>query len=663
MNYINPFSFFDINSLNASLIQKAKKEKLTELALSKKHYILYQDIEVDDDLLIDLAEDLLNPHLRHYHDFINDHPRFSDFLENGQLEVFEDFPQSVLFESVEFRDFLYPYLEDAFQMALVNAYQSRDLRMLKAIQNHFLYKEFQNPSVLFGDLKIELEHEIKELKRTYKIINYPQIKFSQVEEQLDLLRSIVDIECINALPRQLVHFSNSIALLLCNLSKRLYTMGDAESIDFFEFADLANQLHTSGHAKTMVDTTYRRFRHSYYERLGLAVENDVPALKANDEFLSAEVKRGLKQMDEIKKKLSNRTIQSKGLQTRQASLACSVLENISTDNFLLELTRPDHSEIRLQVLSEVFFILKTCHSTNKALALSMIQQYQILYRTDVHYLEKYKGLEQEIEGSINDELVDNSQENLPLWKVFLLGTKEKASEHWNVVLDKQAQWLGQDLTTEEGKDKAKFLLSLILTGILLAIVFTATAKFLTGKYELSETQVTLEKRKAYRWNTKDYTKEKFYTERSKYVGNQLPNGSQPFKKCFGDNIEDGNNTFIVQNPFPYDAVMCLYNPQNNQVIQQAYVQSKAAHTFINLPDGTYSVKINLGKDWNPIKPNFCSLYGAFDTESHYFKMKRKHNFELKNGSSIYSEWYTVEKVENLFYSLSAASYFNNRIWK
>ena len=152
-------------------------------------------------------------------------------------------------------------------------------------------------------------------------------------------------------------------------------------------------------------------------------------------------------------------------------------------------------------------------------------------------------------------------------------------------------------------------------------------------------------------------------ERSKYIGNQLENGATPFMQCFGENNVDGNNKVVFHNPFLEDALVCIFNPKTNEVIQQAYVVGKSTYAFQTLINGTYSMKLYVGKNWNPLKPNFCSLHGAFDSNPHYLKLKKKHNIELTGASFVVLPEVQTdsETLDDLFFDLSARSFFNNHV--
>ena len=293
----------------------------------------------------------------------------------------------------------------------------------------------------------------------------------------------------------------------------------------------------------------------------------------------------------------------------------------------------------------------------------VITHYAPLYELETHFEVKFEQLEKAIQADISDEIVDANQKEIPKLQRALEQSKSKLSFLWEKLPPlppAMQQFLDEEDSTQEQLAK---LFPIVVSIVLMLSLAFAAWKYLNTKHEMSETQIILSEKKAYRWNTKDYTKEKFYVERSKYIGNQLENGATPFTRCFGENNVDGNNKVVFHNPYTDDAVVCLYNPVTNEVIQQAYVTGKSTYAFQTLPSGTYTMKLYLGKDWNPLKPNFGSLHGAFDSNPRYLKLKKKHNFELTDASFVVLPEAQVDSdnLKDLFFDLSARGFFNNHL--
>jgi len=153
--------------------------------------------------------------------------------------------------------------------------------------------------------------------------------------------------------------------------------------------------------------------------------------------------------------------------------------------------------------------------------------------------------------------------------------------------------------------------------------------------------------------------------KSKYEGNQLQNGSHPFSRCFDEGLYDygSGNQLILTNPTDFDAIACVYAPDstNKKIARHIYLRAGARQTLHHLPEGAYTLRYYLGKDWNPIKPNFCGLHGAFDTRPHYLKLSRKEGtLEFTNNTSHSLRLAPDEADGKHFIEISASAFFSNR---
>lgn len=169
----------------------------------------------------------------------------------------------------------------------------------------------------------------------------------------------------------------------------------------------------------------------------------------------------------------------------------------------------------------------------------------------------------------------------------------------------------------------------------------------------------------YKYVTKKLKDETFVKQKSKYKGNKLRNGAEPFVTCFGSGIVDArvSNRIKLTNNSYDDAVVCIYDRANKVTVRHAYIQRGKSFVMTNIPNGTFTAKVYLGQDWNPLKPNFCSLHGAFDTNPHYVHLSKHFDQIQMNGTNI--QQLTIdERVENedgkkQFFHLSASGYFKN----
>lgn len=155
----------------------------------------------------------------------------------------------------------------------------------------------------------------------------------------------------------------------------------------------------------------------------------------------------------------------------------------------------------------------------------------------------------------------------------------------------------------------------------------------------------------------------FVKHRSKYTGNQLPTGVLAFPRCFEEGVYDessGNELSLINNT-EYDAVACVYAIDSFLIVRHAYLRRGEQLQMQDFPKGAYTIRYYFGKNWNPLKPNFCGLHGAFDTQPHYRKRSKYAEpltFTLNTHKSVQIDQLTIE--EGIFPKISASTYFKNR---
>lgn len=153
--------------------------------------------------------------------------------------------------------------------------------------------------------------------------------------------------------------------------------------------------------------------------------------------------------------------------------------------------------------------------------------------------------------------------------------------------------------------------------------------------------------------------------KSKYEGNQLENGSQPFIRCFDEGLYDygSGNHLLLSNPGNFDAVACVYAPDsmNRKIVRHVYLRAGGQQNLYHLPEGAYTVRYYLGKDWNPLKPNFCGLHGAFDTRPYYLKLSKREGTLVFTENVSHSLRLAPDNTEGKrFIEISASAFFSNR---
>jgi len=148
---------------------------------------------------------------------------------------------------------------------------------------------------------------------------------------------------------------------------------------------------------------------------------------------------------------------------------------------------------------------------------------------------------------------------------------------------------------------------------------------------------------------------------SKYKGNQLANGSSPFRDCFGIGLFNGNARLTVKNGANSDAVVCLFDMNLGRTIRNEYVQKNTTHTIYNIRQGYYKIRVFFGNDWNPEIQNPCGVKGYFESDANFSEFDDVQYFEDNfNGYSIATiTLYTISGGNASTSGISQSQFFGN----
>lgn len=163
----------------------------------------------------------------------------------------------------------------------------------------------------------------------------------------------------------------------------------------------------------------------------------------------------------------------------------------------------------------------------------------------------------------------------------------------------------------------------------------------------------------------DFYKQDFIVKKDSFIGNQLDNYALAFPRCFGSGVYGGQGSLVIKNISTADVIACLYL-KDSLIVRHAYIQKGDRVLFTELPPDSLGLKFYFGNDWNPLKPNFCSTHGAFDSDFRYWLARKKlPPATLANGAliAIFKEESImlpdgqIVPFKTAFHSVSAAAYF------
>jgi len=161
-----------------------------------------------------------------------------------------------------------------------------------------------------------------------------------------------------------------------------------------------------------------------------------------------------------------------------------------------------------------------------------------------------------------------------------------------------------------------------------------------------------------------FEEQDFIVQKSEFQGNQLPTRSIAFPNCFGEGASGGGGFLVVSNQTTEDMIACLYYP-DSLIVRHAYIRQGQQAGFRDLPLDSMRMKVYLGHDWNPLKPNFCGTDGAFDTNPQYMRLREHivpgrqltNRIVIQGQTSVELPNGTTEAYRKVLRPISARSFF------
>jgi uncharacterized protein YecA (UPF0149 family) len=305
----------------------------------------------------------------------------------------------------------------------------------------------------------------------------------------------------------------------------------------------------------------------------------------------------------------------------EAAKMMSLLIDLFRPDVCVALMKSEHEQVKLELFKKLLPIIHFGRRRNPIEVLKFLDKIEELVKSDKDFLKKIE----EIGDQILDDLRNPTKKKKtktkrkpiyrdPLEKVSL---KQRLLDIWNnfrVFLSEETN--GPDRIVQLGIIGG-------LGGMVLLIVFFIIS-MLNKTYQLEDDQLASVEPVAFSFESKR-KKYDFEERKSEFVGNQLENGAKPFARCFGEASKAymSYNFAYIYNNTEEDAVVVVYTAADStKTVNHAYIRAGERFTFVNLPSGDFNFRFYMGKDWNPLKPNFCGLHGAFDTNPHYVKLSK-----------------------------------------
>lgn len=744
MIYINPFEFLEIESSQQPIVDAAVAQKLAVIKQSEKGFLIYQDHQVDEVLLLQIANELVQPERSAFHKFIQTHPLLLAFLTNADPLFFEQYEASLLYQNKKFKAFVAPYFLEAFNAYLPLAFDQNRKIIIRQMVDCPLLPSGAPGKTGFRALRMQIEKELAIIQSSYQQLKWGRTQFEAKPHQLcNAATSYLRPRLLNLLPQHFDDLRGKIASLWADLARLIFERFPADRRYFYQLIQAAHQLEVrpavrtrlqedlqflaaglAGRRAQYLEASEDRFEKQLQwirnveqgligkalsaeqmtvlldenllaEELVLYQSNPLRLQQLTDEMskLALSLWRRFEQLPLFEKVVeltflispiyNNSTSKKTSLTSKHFELLrfllpllktrlrkklkvgfdeantnswVRLLKNLFEPKLIQQLQHHSNIPARRHLFDQLLPVMHLLRRSSPVGILDLLDQLEPVIRKDATLRRMTDALSDRIELEF-EKSARLKVTRKPKWQKAPQRDPLDRLTIWQKTGDQLLllrAFLFNDETT--GPHRVIYLVSLfVLTGTLGLASYSITKS-------LNTTYVVEEHPSHLRFSDARYKEPKFVRDRSLYVGNQLKNGAKPFSRCFGEGtyVFGSGNVLHLKNTLPEDAVVCLYDPSSKAIVRHAYLRSGAALSFWHLPKGSYTIKVYAGKDWNPIKPNFCGLHGAFDTNPHYLKRSKKEGpLEFDTNNTYRLHLGADAEMDNGFktFSISANSFF------
>lgn len=468
-------------------------------------------------------------------------------------------------------------------------------------------------------LKQETQSILKRLRLLRKDVRREQW---EPQATVNLAKSIVDVNQVNRLP-------NSFRLFKQQLVNELFFL----STDLWEVEEDIN---------------------AYMAILQLTLQLDQPVLPfipSEDQSLLLQSLKALRKHTRLKRT-------EEVIEVNANKLIDLLKELFSTEMCQILLQR-DHYLAREKALADLLPLIHYARRREPVAVLNFLENIRALAQSDPNFLSRL--------NQTDDKILNDLQFPSPLvkeQKTYAAPAKRDPLERttsWDLIQD-QLQTLRAYLLEERSGPNR--LVQLGIVGGLGSFILIAGTVVLPMLFKAEPIEPTYYKKYEHFVPFEQRPVAEYIKKKSLYVGNQLRNGSRPFSDCFGTELKAvTGNQVTINNPTDMEAVAVLYFADQPIVARHIYIRSKKKYTMRNLPNGNYKIRFYTGKDWNPLKPNFCGLHGAFDTNPQYFKLATREGLLECTGAAriqIDLDMNEVGAYHKRFPRISARGYFSGK---
>ncbi|MCB9253009.1 MAG: hypothetical protein H6605_11110 [Flavobacteriales bacterium] len=267
MNFINPYKLLGVEAVDNGEIKRAKRKILAQIELSDDGAIQYGKFRLNKSDFLSIIDQLDDPERSDHYIYLLSLPHLSAFLEEGDLNFFESYQNSPIYQKKSFVDFISPYFAKEFNEAFKYAFDQRDIFLIRSlVQNPPLVNQLHEARLYEGVYQSlqKLSDKLHQI-RTNIDDESGEYEEENVDQVLDDIQSLVKVEVLNALPNYFQSIRNEIAQKIRNVSVAVFNnLNDAE--EAMEIISFAIRLKISSLTKVNIEQDYEQIKEIYEER-------------------------------------------------------------------------------------------------------------------------------------------------------------------------------------------------------------------------------------------------------------------------------------------------------------------------------------------------------------------------------------------------------------
>lgn len=565
MQFINPLEILGLSNFEVASaidndsIKKAKRKLFADIELSANESLDYHGLNLSKSECEKAIDQLGNIDYKEFYLYLCSNDKLNNYLISGEDLLFKRFKQDSIFKVPEFIEFISPFFAPKFDKSLSHAFENEDEQLVKSILKTSILFTQDDINTAYKSLTKLIQERISEIKTIREDIRDEVSAYDDddIDEVLDLVHEYFPVDLINLLPE---YFQSQILKIATEVNYLCVAIWDNLNnpqvcTDLLEHI---LKLNIESLDKPTFQKNYNLISAKNKERI--EHQKNAPIIGIYATFLI----EANKKTKELAKKSITPTQVNEWV---YANLSIQELNKLS-DEF-----EEIKSQVALTLRGMSVEIWNTFSNVNIALNL-------------INKANEIRGL--------NNETLTNIQ------------NAKKQLEDLKIKSENVRKVTHTNSSSTDNTGCGWMIIVLLVVGFLIAI--SNSNNTTSNNYTPPVDSLAVDSAAA---ETDDINAVPIASE---FKGNQLNNGDSPLDDCFGAGDYSGNATLTIENGGSTDAIVCLYNVDEDRTIRNEYVRINSTFKMTNIPQGNYRIRVFYGNDWNPNFHNNCGSNGNFESD-------------------------------------------------